>query len=61
MWGMLDADDAGIVSRSPAGLQRMVTVIVPACAAFDLAVSEARREIVCLQTKGAGRCRSLSL
>ena len=28
VWGMLYADDAGIVSRSPAGLARMLTVIV---------------------------------
>ena len=42
-WGMLDADDdAGIVSQSSGGLQRMMTVIVTACAAFELTVSEAK-------------------
>ena len=30
LWGMLYADDAGIVSRSPEGLQKMMTVIVTA-------------------------------
>ena len=35
-WGMLYADDAGVVSRSPEGLERMMTVIVTACVAFGL-------------------------
>ena len=42
MWGMLDADDAGVVSRSPEGLEKMMTVIVTACVVFSL------------QTKGGG-------
>ena len=50
-WGMLQADDAGIVTRSPKGLE-MMTVIVIACAAFGLTVSKAKTEIMCLQTKG---------
>ena len=54
MWGMLDADDAGVVSRSPEGLEKMMTVIVTACAAYGLMVSEAKTEIMCLQTKGGG-------
>ena len=54
LWGMLFADDAGIVSRSLEGLEKMMTVIVPACAAFGLTVSEAKTEIMCLQTKGGG-------
>ena len=37
LWGMLYADDAGIVSQSPKGLGKM-TVIVTACAAFGLTV-----------------------
>ena len=38
---MLYADDAGIVSRSPAGLiERMMTVIVEVFGAFGLTVSE---------------------
>ena len=51
---MLYADDAGIVSRLPEGLETMMTVIVTACAAFGLTVSEAKTEIMCLQTKGGG-------
>ena len=30
LWGMLYADDAGMVSRSPERLERMITVIVTA-------------------------------
>ena len=40
VWGMLYADDDGIVSRSPAGLARMTTVIVEVFGAFGLTVSE---------------------
>ena len=40
---MLNADDAGIVSRSSEGLERMITtVIVTAFSAFGLTVVEAR-------------------
>ena len=49
LWGMLYADDAGIVPRSPEGLEKMMAVIVTACAAFGLTVSEAKMEIMCLQ------------
>ena len=55
LWGMLYADDAGIVSRSSEGLERMTTVIVTACSAFGLTVSDAKTEIMCLQTKGGGK------
>ena len=51
---MLYADDAGVVSPSPEGLEKMMTVIVTACAAFGLMVSEAKTEIMCLQTKSGG-------
>ena len=51
---MLYADDAGIISRSPKGLEKMITAMVTACAAFGLTVSEAKTEIMCLQTKGGG-------
>ena len=55
LWGMLYADDAGIVSRSPEGLEKMMTtVIVSTCATFGLTVSEAKTDIMCLQTKGGG-------
>ena len=54
MWGMFYADDAGIVSRLPGEVEKIMTVIVTACAAFGLTVSEAKAEIMCLQTKGEG-------
>ena len=52
LWGMLYADDAEVVSQSPEQLRKMTGVIVVACAAFDLTVSEAKTEIVCLRAKG---------
>ena len=52
---MLYADDVRIVSQSSEGLERMMTVIVTACSAFGLTVSEAKTEITCLQTKGGGK------
>ena len=55
LWGMLNSDDAGIVSRSSQGLERMMTVIVTACSSFGLTVSEAKTDIMCLQTKGGGK------
>ena len=48
LWGMLYGDDAGIVSRSSEGLERMMTAIVTACSSFGLTVSEAKTEIICL-------------
>ena len=50
-WGMLYADDLGVVARSPGGLERMMAVIVTACSAFGLTVTEANTEVICLQTK----------
>ena len=52
---MLYAEDAGIASRSSAGLEKMITVIVTACSAFGLTVSEAKTELMCLETKGGGK------
>ena len=52
LWGMLYADDAGVVSRSPEQLRNMMGVIVVVCAAFGLTVSEAKTEIMCLRAKG---------
>ena len=46
LWGMLYADDAGIVSRSSEGLERMTTTIVSACSSFGLTVSETKTEIM---------------
>ena len=51
LWGMLYADDAGVVSQSPEQLRKMMGVIVVACATFGLTVSEAKT-IMCLRTKG---------
>ena len=53
-WDMLYADEAGIESRSPEGLERMMTVIVTVCLAFGLTVSEAKTETMCLQIKSRG-------
>ena len=68
LWGMLYADDAGVVSQLPEQLRKMIGVIVVVCAAFGLTVSEAKTEIMCLRPEGmpestaifsvesAGRC-----
>ena len=48
---MLCADDAGVVSRSPEQLRKMMGVIVVVCAVFGLTVSEAKTEIMCLRAK----------
>ena len=52
LWGMLYADDAGVVSQSPEQLRKMMRVIVVVCAAIGLTVSEAKTEIMCLRAKG---------
>ena len=44
VWGMLYADGAYIVSRSPRGLELMMAVIVKVCGAFGLTVSEKKTE-----------------
>ena len=46
---MLCADDAGIVSRSPAGLARMMSVIVEVFGAFGLTVSEKKTETLLMR------------
>ena len=62
LWGMLYGDDAGIVSPIIRRAREDMTVIVTACAAFGLTVSEAKTEVMGLQTmKEGGRCRSLSM
>ena len=45
LWGMLYADDAGVVLQSPEQLRTKTGVIVAVCAAFSLTVSEAKTEI----------------
>ena len=52
LWGMLYADDTGVVWQSPEQLGKMMGVIVVVCAAFGLAVSKAKTEIMCLRAKG---------
>ena len=52
LWGMLYADDAGVVSKSPEQLRKIMVVIVTVCAVFGLTVSEAKTEIMCLRTRG---------
>ena len=44
VWGMLYADDAGVVSTSSRGFTRMVGVIVVACQEFGLTVCEEKTE-----------------
>ena len=48
VWGMLYADDACIVSRSPQGLPKMMEVIVEVCRAFALTVSAKKTETMCM-------------
>ena len=49
---MLYADDTGVVSQSLEQLRKMTRVIVVRCAAFDLTVSQAKAETMCLRAKG---------
>ena len=51
LWGMLNADDAGVVSQSPEQPRKMMRAIVVVCAAFSLTVLEAETEIMCLCAK----------
>ena len=46
---MLYADDAGIVSRPPAGLERMMTVIMEVFGVFGLTVSEKKTETLLMR------------
>ena len=48
VWGMLYADGACIVSRSPQGLVKMMEVIVEVCRAFVLTVSAKKTETMCI-------------
>ena len=49
---MFNADDARVVSQLPEQLRKIMGVTVVVCAAFGLTVSEAKNEIMCLDTKG---------
>ena len=48
VWGMLYADDACIVSRSPQGLSKMMKVTVEVCRGFALTVSAKKTETKCM-------------
>jgi len=50
VWGMLYADDAGVVSKSLEGLTKMMTVIVTVFEAAGLTVSEKKTEIMLFRT-----------
>ena len=52
LWGMIYADDAGVVSRSPKQLRKMIGVIMVVCVALGFTVSEVKTEIMCLRAKG---------
>ena len=52
VWGMLFADDAGIVSRLAEGLAKLMTVIVTVFEAAGLTVSERKTENMLLRTPG---------
>ena len=60
VWGLLYADDACIVSRSPQGLAKMMEVVVEVCRAFALTASLKKTEIMlCLHRVHRGRwCES---
>ena len=49
-WGMLYADNAGIVSRSAEGLDKMMTVIVTVFEAAGVTVSKRKTETILLRT-----------
>jgi hypothetical protein len=51
LWGLLYADDAGIVSKSQASLTKMMECIVSTCAAFGLTVSETKTKTVHMRTR----------
>ena len=48
IWGMLYADDACIVSRSPRGLGRMMAVFVEVFDTFGFTISESKTKTMCM-------------
>ena len=46
--GMLCADDACIVSRSPRGLEQMIAIVVEGFGAFGLIILERKAEAMCM-------------
>ena len=51
LWGMVDADDTGVISQLPKQPRKMVVIVV-LCTAVGLTISEAETEIICLRAKG---------
>ena len=49
VWGMLYADDAGVVSRSQEGLTRMMTTIVEVFGEFGLTMSEKKTDTLLMR------------
>ena len=58
VWGMLYADDAGIVSKSAEGLAKMMTVIVTVVEAAGRTVSEKKTATMLLRTPDQTPCTS---
>eukprot|EP00903_Cladosiphon_okamuranus_P017583 g16196.t1 len=52
LWSMLYADDAGVVSRSPEGLEEVMSIIVRVAGLFGLMFSEPKTEIMCMLPRG---------
>ena len=59
VWGMLYADDSGIVSKSAEGLAKMITVIVTIFEAAGLTVSEKKTETMLPRALDQEPCTSL--
>ena len=59
LWGMLYADDAGVVSQSPEQVRKMRAMVVVVCAAFGLTISEVKTEVMCLRAKGMSESTAL--
>ena len=58
VWGIVYADDAGIVSKSAEGLAKMMTVIATVFEAASLTVSEKKTETMLLPTPDHAPCTS---
>ncbi len=51
LWGLLYADDAGVVSRTQASLSKMMSAIVCTCREFGLTVSESKTETMHMRVR----------
>ena len=59
VWGMLYAHDACIVSRSPQGIAKMISVFVEVLGAFGLAVSKKKTEVMTMPTSHYKKLRTV--